>query len=135
MRNGNLFLTMQKQQDMELVERFLDYVGYDTQSSETAGTTPSTPKQTVFAEHLKEQLEDLDFDDVCLDEHGYIYATLPANSDKRIPTIGFISHYDTSPDCSGANVKPRIVENMRQIRNCHGIYRHPFIPSLNTAYA
>lgn len=96
---------------MELIERFLDYVGYDTQSSETADTTPSTPKQLVFAEHLKNQLEELGFDDVYLDEHGYIYATLPANTDKKIPTIGFISHYDTSPDCSGANVKPRIVKN------------------------
>ena len=93
---------------MELIERFLDYVGYDTQSSETADTTPSTPKQLVFAEHLKNQLEELGFDDVYLDEHGYIYATLPANTDKKVPTIGFISHYDTSPDCSGANVKPRI---------------------------
>ena len=96
---------------MELIERFLDYVGYDTQSSETADTTPSTPKQLVFAEHLKNQLEELGFDDVYLDEHGYIYATLPANTDKKVPTIGFISHYDTSPDCSGANVKPRIVKN------------------------
>ena len=96
---------------MELIERFLDYVGYDTQSSETADTTPSTPKQLVFAEHLKNQLEELGFDDVYLDEHGYIYATLPANTDKKVPTIGFISHYDTSLDCSGANVKPRIVKN------------------------
>ena len=96
---------------MELIERFLDYVGYDTQSSETADTTPSTPKQLVFAEHLKNQLEELGLDDVYLDEHGYIYATLPANTDKKVPTIGFISHYDTSPDCSGANVKPCIVKN------------------------
>ena len=96
---------------MDLTERFLDYVGYDTQSSETADTTPSTPKQLVFAEHLKEQLEELGFDDVYLDKHGYIYATLPANTDKKTPTIGFISHYDTSPDCSGAGIKPRIVKN------------------------
>lgn len=96
---------------MELIERFLDYVSYDTQSSEESDKTPSTPKQMVFAEHLRDQLDDLGFDDVSLDSHGYIYATLPANTDKKAPVIGFISHYDTSPDCSGANIKPRIVEN------------------------
>lgn len=96
---------------MDLVERFLDYVGYDTQSSETGETTPSTAKQLVFAKHLKKQLDDLGLHDVYLDEHGYIYATLPANIDKKTPTVGFISHYDTSPDCSGANIKPRIVKN------------------------
>ncbi len=94
---------------MELTERFLDYVSFDTQSSETSDTTPSTPKQMVFAEHLRQQLNGLGFDDVCLDSHGYIYATLPANTSRPVPVIGFISHYDTSPDCSGANIKPRIV--------------------------
>lgn len=94
---------------MELTERFLDYVSFDTQSSETSDTTPSTPKQMVFAEHLRQQLDCLGFDDVCLDSHGYIYATLPANTSRPVPVIGFISHYDTSPDCSGANIKPRIV--------------------------
>ena len=94
---------------MELTERFLDYVSFDTQSSETSDTTPSTPKQLVFADHLRQQLDSLGFDDVCLDSHGYIYATLPANTSRPVPTIGFISHYDTSPDCSGANIKPRIV--------------------------
>lgn len=96
---------------MDLIERFLNYVSFDTQSSETGTTTPSTQKQLVFAEYLKKELNSLDFDDVYLDNNGYLYATLPANTDKKTPTIGFISHYDTSPDCSGANIKPRIVKN------------------------
>ena len=96
---------------MDLIERFLNYVSFDTQSSETGTTTPSTQKQLVFAEYLKKELNSLDFDDVYLDNNGYLYATLPANTDKKTPTVGFISHYDTSPDCSGANIKPRIVQN------------------------
>lgn len=96
---------------MDLIERFLNYVSFDTQSSETGTTTPSTQKQLVFAEYLKKELNSLDFDDVYLDNNGYLYTTLPANTDKKTPTVGFISHYDTSPDCSGANIKPRIVKN------------------------
>lgn len=96
---------------MDLIGRFLNYVSFDTQSSETGTTTPSTQKQLVFAEYLKKELNNLDFDDVYLDNNGYLYATLPANTDKKTPTVGFISHYDTSPDCSGANIKPRIVKN------------------------
>lgn len=96
---------------MDLIERFLNYVSFDTQSSETGTTTPSTQKQLVFAEYLKKELNSLDFDDVYLDDNGYLYATLPANTVKKTPTVGFISHYDTSPDCSGANIKPRIVKN------------------------
>ena len=96
---------------MDLIERFLNYVSFDTQSSETGTTIPSTQKQLVFAEYLKKELNSLDFDDVYLDNNGYLYATLPANTDKKTPTVGFISHYDTSPDCSGANIKPRIVKN------------------------
>lgn len=96
---------------MDLIERLLNYVSFDTQSSETGTTTPSTQKQLVFAEYLKKELNSLDFDDVYLDNNGYLYATLPANTDKKTPTVGFISHYDTSPDCSGANIKPRIVKN------------------------
>lgn len=96
---------------MDLIERFLNYVSFDTQSSETGTTTPSTQKQLVFAEYLKKELNSLDFDDVYLDNNGYLYATLPANTDKKTPTVGFISHYDTSPECSGANIKPRIVKN------------------------
>ena len=96
---------------MTLVERFLKYVSFDTQSSEESGVTPSTDKQMVFAHYLKTELEGLGLEDIELDEHGYLYATLPANTDKPLPTVGFIAHMDTSPDCSGANVNPRIVKN------------------------
>lgn len=98
---------------MNIVERFIRYTSFDTQSSENSSTTPSTPKQMDFARFLKKELEDEGLSDVELDEHGYLYATLPSNADddKVIPTIGFIAHYDTSPDCSGANVTPRIVKD------------------------
>lgn len=96
---------------MDIVERFLNYVKFDTQSSEESNTTPSTAKQLVFAKFLKEELDDIGLKDVELDNSGYLYATLPANTDKEAPTIGFISHMDTSPDASGANIKPRIVKN------------------------
>ena len=95
---------------MTLVERFLKYVSFDTQSSEEGKNTPSTDKQMVFARYLKTELEALGLEDIELDEHAYLYATLPANTDKPLPTVGFIAHMDTSPDCSGANVHPRIVE-------------------------
>ena len=96
---------------MDIVERFLKYVSFDTQSSEETGTTPSTDKQMVFAKYLKDELLAEGLQDVELDELGYLYATLPSNTDKEIPTIGFIAHMDTSPDASGKNVKPRIVNN------------------------
>ena len=97
---------------MTLVERFLKYVSFDTQSDDNSGVTPSTPKQMVFAQYLKNELEDLGLEDIELDEHGYLYATLPANTDdKEVPVIGFIAHMDTSPDMSGAGVTPRIVHN------------------------
>ena len=96
---------------MNLVERFLRYVSFDTQSDENSGVTPSTPKQMVFAQYLKNELEDLGIEEIELDEHGYLYATLPANTDKEVPTIGFIAHMDTSPDASGENIQPNIVEN------------------------
>lgn len=96
---------------MDIVERFLNYVSYDTQSSEETGVTPSTEKQRIFAEYLKKELVAEGLQDVELDELGYLYATLPANTDKHVPTIGFIAHMDTSPDASGQNVKPRIVEH------------------------
>ena len=94
-----------------LVARFLDYVSYDTQSSEEAEGCPSTPKQLIFARHLADSLEEMGLEDVTMDEQGYIYATLPSNVPADVPTIGFIAHYDTSPDCSGADIRPRIVEN------------------------
>ena len=96
---------------MALVERFLKYVSFDTQSSEETEVTPSTPGQMVFAKYLKEELESLGLEDITLDEHGYLFATLPANIDKPVPTIGFIAHMDTSPDMSGKDVSPRIVLN------------------------
>lgn len=94
----------------QLVERFLKYVSYDTQSDELTGLTPSTPGQMVFANYLKSELESLGFSEISLDENGYLFATLPANIDKQLPVIGFIAHMDTSPDMSGKNVSPRIVE-------------------------
>ena len=94
---------------MDIVERFLDYTKFDTQSAEDADCVPSTKKQLVFAEYLKKELEAEGLDDVEMDDKGYIYATLRANTKDRVPTIGFISHYDTSPDCSGADIKPQIV--------------------------
>lgn len=97
---------------MEIVERFLKYVSFDTQSSEeNYETTPSTDKQFALARYLVEELTAIGLTEVEMDEHAYVYATLPANTDKPIPTIGFIAHMDTSPDASGANIKPRIVEN------------------------
>lgn len=97
--------------NMTLVERFLKYVSFDTQSDPTTAVTPSTAKQLVFAEYLKSELEALGLEDISLDEHGYLFATLPSNIDKDMPTIGFIAHLDTSPDMTGANVNPRIVKN------------------------
>ena len=96
---------------MNITERFLNYVKFDTQSAEDSQTVPSTSKQLIFAEFLRDELKAEGFSDVEMDGQGYIYATLKANTKKDIPTIGFISHYDTSPDCSGKDVKPRIVEN------------------------
>ena len=95
---------------MNITERFLNYTKFDTQSAEESQTVPSTPKQLIFAQYLKEELEREGLTDVEMDDKGYIYATLPANTDTEVPVIGFISHYDTSPDCSGADIKPRIVE-------------------------
>ena len=96
---------------MNLTERFLNYTKFDTQSAEDADCVPSTSKQLLFAEYLKKELETEGFSDVELDEKGYIYATLKSNIKEKVPTIGFISHYDTSPDCSGADIKAQIVSN------------------------
>ena len=96
---------------MDIIERFLKYVSFDTQSSEESESVPSTPKQMVFAKYLRDELKDEGFDDVEMDDMGYVYATLKSNMKKDVPTIGFISHYDTSPDCSGAGVKPRLIKN------------------------
>ena len=96
---------------MDITEQFLNYTKFDTQSAEDSDSVVSTAKQLVFAEYLKEELENEGFSDVELDEKGYIYATLKSNTKQEVPTIGFISHYDTSPDCSGADIKPQIIRN------------------------
>ena len=96
---------------MDLITRFINYTKFDTQSAEESSTVPSTlEKQLTFAAYLKSELEHEGLEDVEMDEKGYIYATLPSNLKTNAPVIGFIAHYDTSPDCSGAGVKPRIVE-------------------------
>lgn len=96
---------------MNIVDRFLKYVAFDTQSAEDAPTTPSTAKQLKLAEYLRDELTQMGLTEVEMDENGYVYATLPATADHDVPTIGFISHMDTSPDCSGANIHPRIVKS------------------------
>ena len=96
---------------MNLVDRFLSYVKFDTQSDELTNLTPSTPGQMIFAEHLKEELEAMGLSDISLDENGYLMATLPANIDADVPVVGFIAHLDTSPDMSGRHVSPRIVQS------------------------
>jgi len=96
---------------MNLTERFINYTTFDTQSAEESESVPSTLKQLDFARYLKDELEQEGFADVEMDDKGYIYATLKANTKKEVPTIGFISHYDTSPDASGKDVKARIIRN------------------------
>lgn len=95
---------------MDLTERFLKYVSFDTQSDESSDTVPSTQKQMAFAEYLRDELLSEGLEDVELDGMGYLYATLPSNVDREVPVVGFISHMDTSPDCSGTDVTPRIVK-------------------------
>jgi len=96
---------------MNITDRFIMYTSFDTQSDELTNLTPSTPGQMIFAEFLRDELTTEGLEDVYLDGNGYLYATLPANTDKPIPTIGFISHMDTAPDMSGKHVSPRIVKN------------------------
>ena len=95
---------------MNLVDRFLEYVKFDTQSDELTNLTPSTPGQMVFAKHLEKELHKLGLKDISLDDNGYLMATLPGNIDRKVPTVGFIAHLDTSPDMSGRHVSPRIVK-------------------------
>ncbi len=96
---------------MTITERFIKYTQFDTQSSEDSSTVPSTAKQLVFARYLRDELIAEGLSDVEMDDMGYIYATLKGNTSKQVPTIGFIAHYDTSPDCSGANIKAQIVKS------------------------
>ena len=95
---------------MTVIDRFLQYVKFDTQSDELTNLTPSTPGQMIFAQHLEKDLKQLGLSDISLDDNGYLMATLPSNCNKQVPTIGFIAHLDTSPDMSGHHVSPRIVE-------------------------
>ena len=94
-----------------VTERFLRYVVIDTQSDPASPTCPSTEKQKNLGRLLAAELREIGLADAHLDDHGYVYATIPANTDKRVPVICFCSHMDTSPDCSGANVRPQIVRN------------------------
>jgi len=96
---------------MKVVERFIKYTKFDTESNPETGTTPSTPGQMVLAEELKKELTELGLSDVTLDKNGYLMAALPANTDKNIPTIGFVAHMDTSPDLTGKNVNPQWVKS------------------------
>ncbi len=95
---------------MNVTDRFLRYVKFDTQSDEQTNLWPSTPGQMKFAQALEKELHAMGLDEISLDENGYLMATLPANTDAQVPVVGFIAHLDTSPDMSGHNVKPRIVE-------------------------
>ena len=94
---------------MNLTDRFIKYVTFDTQSDTRTGTTPSTAGQKIFAKELAKELVEMGLEDVKVDDNSYLTATLPANTSKNIPTIGFISHLDTSPDSSGKDVKPKVV--------------------------
>ncbi len=96
---------------MNVTDRFLSYVAFDTQSDELTNMTPSTPGQMVFARYIKEELEKMGLEEISLDDNGYVMATLPANIDKPTPVVGFIAHLDTAPDMSGKHVHPRIVKN------------------------
>ncbi|MEB8344663.1 peptidase T [Flavobacteriaceae bacterium KMM 6898] len=94
-----------------IIDRFINYVSIDTQSDPSSNTTPSTSKQWNLANKLVEELKGIGMQDVTIDENAYIMATLPSNTEKQVPVIGFISHFDTSPDFSGTNVKPQIIRN------------------------
>lgn len=96
---------------MTLTDRFLDFVKFDTQSDELTNMTPSTPGQMEFAKYLRGELEKMGLEEITLDDNGYLFASLPANTSRRVPVIGFIAHMDTSPDMSGHHVNPRIVKS------------------------
>lgn len=87
---------------MNVVDRFLNYVKFDTQSDELTNLTPSTPGQMIFAQALEKELQSMGLENISLDENGYLMATLPGNIDKKVPTVGFIAHLDTSPTCRDA---------------------------------
>lgn len=95
-----------------IIDRFISYVIIDTESDSSSETTPSTKKQWDLANKLVDELKAIGMQEVTIDEKAYIMATLPSNVDYEVPTIGFISHFDTTPDFTGANVKPQIVPIM-----------------------
>lgn len=95
----------------KIIDRFISYVTIDTESDPNSKTTPSSKKQLVLAKILFNELKKIGMSEVTIDKNGYVMASLPSNVKKKVPTIGFISHYDTSPDFTGANVKPQIVKN------------------------
>jgi tripeptide aminopeptidase len=94
-----------------LIDRFVRYVKIDTESDPNSNTTPSTEKQWNMAHLLVQELTEMGLQDISIDEHAYVMATLPSNVDHEVPTIGFISHFDTTPDFTGANIQPQIVPN------------------------
>ena len=94
-----------------IIDRFISYITIDTQSDPNSATTPSTDKQWTLAHKLVEELKQIGMQDVVIDNKAYIMATLPSNLDKEVPTIGFISHFDTSPDFTASDVKPQIIKN------------------------
>lgn len=96
---------------MKIVDRFINYAKIDTQSDENSNDTPSTKKQFDLARLVEQEMKEMGLEDISLDDKCYLMATLPANTDKKLPTIGFIAHFDTSPDMSGKDVNPRIVKN------------------------
>lgn len=95
----------------KVLERFLNYVKFDTQSKEDSSTYPSTEGQIIFAEYLKDELLSIGLKDVEVNEYSYVFATLPSNINKDLPTLGFMAHMDTATNISGKNVKPKIIEN------------------------
>ncbi len=97
--------------DSIILERFFRYIKIDTQSDEDSETSPSSKKQLVLAKLLVNELKELGLQNVSLDENGYVMASLPSNTEKKVAPVGFISHMDTSPDMSGANIKPQVIEN------------------------
>ena len=94
-----------------IIDRFISYVTIDTESDPNSDTTPSTKKQLDLAKLLVKELKAIGMTDVTIDKNGYVMATLESNVKHEVPTIGFVSHYDTTPDFTGANVKPQIIEN------------------------
>ncbi|WP_419033570.1 peptidase T [Dysgonomonas gadei] len=96
---------------MTVTDRFIKYAKFDTESDTETGITPSTPGQMVLAREIEKELREMGLEDITLDDNAYLMATLPANTDKKVPSIGFIAHLDTSPDLTGKDVNPRIVKN------------------------